>query len=139
MIAYVDSSVILRFALGQRNSLREWREIDRGVTSVLAEVECLRTMDRLRLAERLDDENAATRREAVYRVLETLEQMELTDVVLERAAQPMPTALGTLDALHLATALLARERLEDSELVLATHDRALGLAARASGLRVLGL
>lgn len=49
----------------------------------------------------------------------------------------MPVPLGTLDAVHLATALLWQETRGD-ELVLATHERALALAARASGLHVIG-
>jgi hypothetical protein len=57
--------------------------------------------------------------------------------VLERASQPLPTSLGTLDAIHLATALLWRDRLPE-ELVMATHDRALATAARACGFLVLG-
>jgi hypothetical protein len=32
--------------------------------------------------------------------------VDLDTTVLERAAQPMPTELGTLDAIHLATAVL---------------------------------
>jgi hypothetical protein len=49
----------------------------------------------------------------------------------------MPVPLGTLDAIHLATALLWRETRE-MDLVLANHDRALAAASRASGLRVAG-
>jgi predicted nucleic acid-binding protein len=49
----------------------------------------------------------------------------------------MPTTLGTLDALHLATALeLAAGGV--AGLVLATHDAQLARAARASGLEVIG-
>jgi hypothetical protein len=55
--------------------------------------------------------------------------VELDEVVLERAAQPMSTELGTLDALHLATAVLWRE-MARADLVMATHDTALGMAAR---------
>ena len=55
-----------------------------------------------------------------------------------RAAQPMPVALGTLEAVHLATVLLWRETRDDS-LMLATHGRALALGARASGLHVIGV
>jgi hypothetical protein len=50
----------------------------------------------------------------------------------------MPTELGTLDAIHLATALLWQER-ANTEPVMATHDAALGTAARAFGLRVVGV
>lgn len=49
----------------------------------------------------------------------------------------MPTELGTLDAIHLATALLWKE-LSGVELVMATHDVALALAAQAHGLPVAG-
>ena len=138
MIAYLDSSVLLRLILGQRNALKEWRTIEQGVASALVEVECLRTLDRLRLAERLGDDQIALRREAVYRMLDAMEVVEITRPVLARAAQPLPTALGTLDAIHLATALLWQER-SGANFVVATHDRALATAARASGLKVVGL
>jgi predicted nucleic acid-binding protein len=138
VIVYLDSSTILRVILGQANALKEWRSITRGVASALVEVECLRTLDRLRLAEGVEDDEIATRREAVYRLLEAVEVVELTRPVLARAAQPLPTALGTLDAIHLATALLWKER-SGADLTLATHDDALATAARASGLRVLGV
>jgi predicted nucleic acid-binding protein len=137
VIAYLDSSVILRVVLGQPGRLAEWEGIERPVSSVLAEVECLRTMDRLLRASALSVDASAAAREAVYRVLEMVELVELSGAVLRRASQPMPAPLGTLDALHLATADLWRQQ-RGEELVIATHDRALALAARASGFRVIG-
>ena len=137
MIAYLDSSVLLRLVLGQSDALAQWADVEAGVASRLVEVECLRTLDRLRLVEGLDDRELAIRREAVFRVLESVEIVELTRPVLARASLPMPTSLGTLDAIHLATALLWAER-EDLPLVMATHDQLLATAARASGLRVIG-
>lgn len=137
MIAYLDSSTILRIILGQSNALKEWRSIKRGVVSALVEVECLKTLDRLRLIEGLEDAEIAIRREAVFRLMEAVEVIELTRPVLARASQPLPTAVGTLDAIHLASALLWKER-NGIDLVLATHDAALATAARASGLKVLG-
>jgi hypothetical protein len=73
----------------------------------------------------------------VFRLLESFEVIEVTAVVLARAAQPLPTELGTLDAIHLATAVLWREYRGD-EIVMATHDAGLATAARASGLTVIG-
>ena len=70
MIAYVDSSVVLRLILGQAGRLPEWRTVDQGVASALVEVECLRMLDRMRLAEPLAEDEIAVRREAVYRVVE---------------------------------------------------------------------
>jgi predicted nucleic acid-binding protein len=137
VIAYVDSSVVLRLVLGQPGALREWRTVDRGVASALVEVECLRTLDRLRLADGLAETDLAARREAVYRVVETLEIVEPTRLILTRAAQPLPVSLGTLDAIHLATALAWRE-INATDLALATHDARLSVAARALGLQTVG-
>jgi predicted nucleic acid-binding protein len=136
--AYLDSSVLLRVILGQRGALKEWSRVSRGVTSVLAEVECLRTLDRLRLAERHADEVIAERREAVYRLMESMEVVEIASPILARASQPLPTSLGTLDAIHLATALTWKERFA-MPLSMATHDAALAVAAKASGLAVVGV
>ena len=138
MIAYLDSSVILRVVLGQPGQLDEWASVHTGITSELAEVECLRTMDRLRHMSQLSDEESANGREAIYRILEALEVISLSSAVMRRASQPMPAPLGTLDAIHLATASLWRDE-RDKSPVIATHDRALALAARASGFRVAGV
>jgi predicted nucleic acid-binding protein len=137
MIAYVDASVLLRVALRQPDALPEWRQIQQGVSSALITTESLRTLDRLRLRAKLSDEEIANRRAAILRLIASLELVEIDAVVLDRAAQPMPTELGTLDAIHLATALLWKE-MSRMDLVMATHDGALGLAAKAHGLAVLG-
>ncbi|MGH9347274.1 MAG: PIN domain-containing protein [Vicinamibacterales bacterium] len=138
MIAYVDASVLLRLALGQPNALAEWPKIQRGVSSALVTVESLRTLDRLRLRARLPDAELATRRAAILSLVASLEVVDLDAAVLDRSSQPMPTELGTLDAIHLATALLWKE-MTGVTLTMATHDEALGLAARAHGLSVVGL
>ena len=137
MIAYIDSSVLLRIVLGQRDRLREWSELESGVASALVEVECLRTLDRTRLAEGLGEGAVTARRESVYRLLAEINVVDPDRAILARAALPLPVPLGTLDAIHLATALAWRER-EESGLVMATHDAALALAARACGFTVLG-
>ena len=138
MIAYVDTSVLLRVALGQADALPEWRQVDRGVSSALTRVEGLRTLDRLRLRARLADAEVARRRAIILQLLDSLELVEVDFLVLDRAAQPQPTDLGTLDAIHLATALLWRETM-GAQLVMATHDVALATAAQAHGFRVLGV
>ncbi len=138
MRLYLDSSVILRVVLGQPQALAEWSTVTLGVGSGLVEVECFRTMDRLRLEGALSDEELALGREAIYHVLEEMELVEPTTPVLKRAAQPMATSLGNLDAIHLATAILWRE-VRGTDLGMATHDRALATAARSNGFQVVGL
>ena len=137
MIAYVDSSVLLRLALGQPNALPEWRQINRGVSSALISTESLRTLDRVRIRASLSDIEVARRRATILNLIDSLELVEIDSTVLDRAAQPMPTELGTLDAIHLASALLWKDAM-GIDPVLATHDNTLGLAAQAHGLKVLG-
>ena len=136
MTVYVDSSVLLRVVLAEPGRLRSWKAITRPIASDLVRLECLRTIDRARIRLGLDDEAVALSREAVVEQLETFELISLDPPVLERAAEPFPTVLGSLDALHLASALLVRGELPD--LRFATHDRELALAARAMGFDVLG-
>ncbi len=137
MIHYIDSSVLLRIVLGQSGRLREWKKVTHGVSSSLAEVESLRTLDRLRLEKDLEEDDFARRRGTLLRVLDSLTLVDPTRPVLERAAQPFPTVLGTLDAIHLATALLYRDAVRQLVTV-ATHDRALARAARAHAFPVVG-
>jgi predicted nucleic acid-binding protein len=134
---YVDSSVLLRVVLDERGALREWRRIRRPLASELVRLECRRTIDRARIREGLGDEVVAQQRAAVLEVLDTFDVVPVDGVVLERAGEPFPTLLSSLDAIHLATALLARTQVEN--LHFATHDRELGTAARAMGFNVLGL
>jgi len=137
LIAYVDSSVILRIVLGQANQLDAWQRLERAVASELVRVECLRTIDRARLAGRLDDATVASRRSGLLELLDGLELVGLEPAILDRAADPFPTSISTLDAMHLATALAIRDDIPS--MAFATHDQSLGIAAAAMGFEVHGL
>ncbi len=136
MNVYVDSSVLLRVVLREPGRVRIWPRITNAVASELIRLECLRTIDRARVRLGLPDAEVADRRAAVLEAIETFSLVPIDRPILERAADPLPTILGSLDAIHLASAVLARETLED--LSLATHDQELALAARAVGFRVFG-
>ena len=137
MIAYLDASVALRLVLGEPNRLAEWPRIESAVASALTEVECLRTLDRLSRVGWLSSDEVAARRTAVYRLLEAVEVVDVGRPVLRRASEPFPTPLGTLDAIHLSTAIAWRDA-RNADLTMATHDRALATAARSVGLAVIG-
>lgn len=137
MIAYLDTSALLRLILREPGALEVLRSCDALVSSELLAVESLRTLDRLRLQGALSPEEAASRRGVVTDWLEAVDLVLLQRPILARASEPFPTALGTLDALHLATALVWRDRMQ-RPLVMATHDAVLGLAARSFGIEVLG-
>jgi predicted nucleic acid-binding protein len=138
VIAYIDASVLLRVALGQPDALPAWSQIQQGVSSALVATECFRTLDRLRLRVSLADAELSKRRATIFELIASLEVVEIDSTVLDRASQPMPTELGTLDAIHLATALLWKQMTREP-LVMATHDGALALAAEAHGLPGVGV
>jgi predicted nucleic acid-binding protein len=138
MTAYVDTSALLRFVLGEPGALEHLRSYDGLVSSELIAVESRRTIDRLRQQQALTNEEAATRLRILADWLEAIDLVLLRSPVLSRASEPLPTPLGTVDALHLATALIWRDRMSPLAVV-ATHDAALGLAARSFGFDVIGV
>ena len=138
MTAYIDTSALLRLVLREPGALNDLRSYDALVSSELIAVESARTIDRLRLQGALTVEEAAARLRVVTDWLEAIDLVLLRPPVLSRASEPLPTPLGTLDAIHLATALIWRERVGVLPTV-ATHDTALGLAARTFGFDVRGI
>jgi predicted nucleic acid-binding protein len=130
--------VLLRLVLREAGALDDLRAYDTLVSSELIAVEGARTIDRLRLQGWLTTEEAAVRRRTLSGWLEAIDLVLLRAPVLARAGDPLPTPLGTLDAVHLATALVWRDRVGPLAVV-ATHDAALGLAARTFGFDVRGV
>lgn len=138
MNAYIDTSALLRIVLREPGALEDLRSYDALISSELIAVESARTIDRLRLQGSLTAAEAAARVRAVNDWLEAIDLVLLRPPVLSRASEPLPMSLGTLDALHLATALIWRDRMGPLP-ILATHDTALGLAAQTFGFDVRGI
>jgi predicted nucleic acid-binding protein len=136
VIAYVDTSVVLRVILGSSGALANWIDIEEYKSSVLLRVECLRSLERMRLAEHKPADEIAIRRKAVDDLMLAADLFDVTSDVLLRAGAPFIAPLKTLDAIHLATALECRK--ESRHLAFATHDKQLARAARAVGFLVLG-
>ncbi|MBA3885887.1 MAG: type II toxin-antitoxin system VapC family toxin [Acidobacteria bacterium] len=137
MIAYIDTSALLRTVLREPGAIEGLRSYEALVSNELIVVECARTIDRLRIQGSLTPHEAAERVRAVNEWLEAIDLVLLRPVVLSRASEPMPMAVGTLDAIHLATALIWRDRVGPLP-QMATHDTALAAAARTFGFEVLG-
>lgn len=138
MIVYLDTSVVLRVLFGEADPLEEWGVWEIGYSSELLRVEARRTIDRLRLGSALDDDGVAESHTQLDTIERGLGFMALTKAVLHRASLPMATAVRTLDALHVVSALLLQER-RGAGVVFATHDRSQATAARAMGLKVIGV
>ena len=124
-VAYVDASALVRLVIDEAESaamLRWYVEAQRLVTSRVGVVEMIRATSRR--------EHDPARRS---RVLTDVDVYELDDVIASVASALQPTALRTLDAIHLATALALGPELG----AFVTYDDRLAEAARAIGLPVV--
>ena len=138
MTVYLDASVVLRALLRDGPPLDTWGRWEAAYASELLGVEARRTVDRLRLTGALDDAGVVAAMTALARIERGIQQVALSRAVLRRASLPMGTVVKTLDALHLATALLLREQLR-AGLVFATHDQQQAAAAQALGFECIGV
>lgn len=137
MIVYLDTSVVLRIVLRQPVRLAAFGDWERAFSSELMGIEARRVLDRLRLEGGLDDQGLADAHQQVARAERAFGIVRITRGILRRASLPMPTVVKTLDAIHLATALILSER-RRMDLVFATHDAQQVLAARALGFSCVG-
>lgn len=137
MRVYLDTSVILRVLLRQPDSLASWGQWEEAYSSRLWRAEALRTVDRLRLAGEITDEEQLALRQRITRIDEALHVVEVNEAVLRRVEEGFPAVVGTLDGIHLATALLARQSGRIDRFL--THDAQLGRAAAALGFMVEGI
>lgn len=139
MTVYLDTSVVLSWLLNQDPSIEGWGNWQSAYTSEICRVEFHRTIDRLRLGGDLDDtervfvhERFATLWRSVYRV-------RVSRALLTRTSEPFPTVVGTLDAIHLTSALAVHGRRNRRIDQFLTHDGQLATAARAVGFTVRGV
>jgi predicted nucleic acid-binding protein len=138
MNVYLDTSIVLRRLRRESAPLRNWAAWEHAYASVLLRVETLRTINRMRLNGAVSDDQVAELITTAQAVFAAIEFVALNVAILDRAAQSFRTALGTLDALHLSTALWLVEA-GVADLSFLTHDSELGLAARSVNFRVTGV
>ncbi|MCG8477523.1 MAG: PIN domain-containing protein [Spirochaetales bacterium] len=134
MIAYVDTSVVLQFILEGDVALNRAFEFPTTVSSELLEIEAVRTLERLRMQRVLDDQTRAEATIRLQSVLDALDVWEISRAVKTRSRDAFPTIIGTLDAIHLATALCHPEAREPKGIGVFTYDRQMALCAAALGM-----
>ena len=120
---YVDSSALVKLVLpeAESSSMIEFAaEFDTLVTSTIGAIEFRRAVKR----------HYAQQLWAVERVLAEMTILELSHEVRRTAELLEPTILRTLDAIHLASALVIREELE----AFVAYDERLLEAARLAGI-----
>lgn len=138
MIAYLDSSVVLRKIFCEENQVMGLERFDAFVSSALLKTECLCVLSRVRRSKDSSEEEIALIQSSLFYLIKSITLIGISTDVLDRAGEDFPVYLKTLDAIHLATFLLyAKEA--SAPLTLITHDQALGQAALALGFSVLGI
>lgn len=133
---YLESSAVLAWMLGESRAPHVKQALDAAATVVTSELtllECHRALVRAERRWNLAEGDAQRLRGLLRRVGDSWIRMELFDEVLARAGRPFPVEpVRTLDAVHLATALLFTRAFPDLR-ILSFDDRIVA-NARALGL-----
>jgi predicted nucleic acid-binding protein len=136
---YAESSAILAWVLGDvagevaRSHLTSAESV---FTSALTLVECERALIRARTLEDIPEAELADRRRILAKASTHWHRLPLRDEILERAKRPFPVEpVRTLDAIHLASALVARSAVPDVALL--TLDRRIRDAGLGLGFEVV--
>jgi predicted nucleic acid-binding protein len=132
MTVYLDSTLVMRQLVGSKTPWAGWGCWEAAYASTLLRTECSRTANLLRLSGKLDDVQRARLGTWIERVCESVTLVPVTESVLRRAADAFPTAVGTTQAIHLAT-LLELRSVHGVTCRLATADDELLRAAESMG------
>ena len=132
MNVYLDSSFVIRQLLGVRPECPFWGKWEKAYASTLMRTECFRAANLLRLKGKIDDAQRARLGTWIEKVVSSVTLVPVTDAILHRAAETFPTAVGTLQGIHLAT-LLELQTVHGITCSLATDDTQLLQAATALG------
>lgn len=132
---YLDSSAVIRWVTGSV-SWPSLSALTDGISSEILRVECRRMFLRLRSLGEIDDAGLLDLSETFEALYGHIRVLELASSLLERAADSFPTIVGSLDAIHLSSALYLAET-HPRKIQFVTDDRQLGMGARALGFGVV--
>jgi predicted nucleic acid-binding protein len=136
---YAESSAILSWLLGEpagQGAQGYLAEAESVVTSVVTFVECERAFVRASVGGRRVEAQLADRRGVLARAGAHWDRVPVSDDVLEMAKRSFPIEpVRTLDAIHLASALLTRSAI--AGLALLSLDRRVREVGAALGFEVL--
>jgi predicted nucleic acid-binding protein len=136
---YAESSAVLGWLLGEPSAgpVREnLASAPLVVVSELTLIECDRVLHRAVALGELAEADAATRRALLARASEHWAVFRLEAEVTERSRRPFPCEpIRTLDAIHLATALVARSLIPG--LILLSLDTRVRDSGAALGFKVV--
>lgn len=136
MVAYLDSSLVLRHILNGDMAIAQAFAHESVIASELLEIECRRVLYRCRLQGELDDDRLYTAFTRLDSVLAGINLLSMDEAVKRRSMESFPMTVKTLDALHVATALVWQSRNPDEPISLYSTDAGMNRVAYAVGITV---
>lgn len=124
-VIYLDSSVVLAHVFLESRTAPESLWNDELVSSRLLEYE---------VWNRVHNRKVPHAHPRVRTLVSRIGYFELDRSHLARTLEPFPTPVRSLDSLHLAT--IEYERAQGADIVLASFDRRMIVAARALGIAI---
>ncbi len=137
MICYLDSSVLLRKMLNADHAYSNFTQFEKIGSSELISIECHRVLDRYRMENLLDDDQIAEAKASLKEIILGMYIIEISDSIKIRAQGSFPTILGTLDAIHISSALLWKENEHIETLTIVSHDKQMNKCAKALGFAII--
>jgi predicted nucleic acid-binding protein len=139
VVIYAESSAVLTWLFDEPRAadvINAIESADLVVLSELTTVECARAIYRAQQRERIDQAQANTLRAALTSAAAQWDRLEIGERVTTLASGPFPAEpVRALDAIHLASAIVAREAWP--ELVILSYDERVRVNALALGYAVL--
>lgn len=136
MIAYLDSSIVLRYVLKGESAIMHAFACETVVSSELLEIECKRVLHRCRMQGELDDRSFAIALGRLEKVLSGVALIALSPDIKKRATEAFPVVVKTPDALHVATALSFAGKKPGEKVLVFSHDDGMNRCASVLGLGV---
>lgn len=132
MHLYLDASALVKLIAPERHS-RELDQAARGRSVVSAEIAITELTRATNRVSREAPASAATLQRRLSSLLESITFLRVDRSIFELAGRLDAPHLRTLDAIHLACALIAGDDVE----TFVTYDRQQAQAARVAGFEVL--
>ena len=136
MVAYLDSSVLLRHILLGDPGIEHVFAVGKVISSELLEIECHRVLHRYRLQNDLDDEGFIEASDRLEKVLNAVSIILLSPKVKKRSTEAFPVIIKTPDALHLSSALVFQEARQEESLLIFSYDTGMNRYAKSLGFTV---
>jgi predicted nucleic acid-binding protein len=136
---YAESSAVLSWLLGERRGTAVRNQLRRAelvFSSDLTLVECDRVIIRARALEEITEKKAQNCRSRLIEAASQWLILRLGPEVVERARLPFPhEPIRTLDAVHIASAVIGRSAVPD--LAMLTLDDRIRSVAKELGFEIL--